>query len=98
MSLNCKTQDADGRNRDKYPGWQGSLTDRLSEGNGPQHAPLFSRPRPGFYRLVAPYGTDFFATTMRVSNARAARELSWQPVAAPTHHEGIQRAIQALGQ
>src|SRR5438876_3626018 len=24
-------------------------------------------------RLVAPYGTDFFATTMRVSNARAAR-------------------------
>ncbi len=89
MSLNCKTQDADGRNRDKYPGWQGSLTSRLSEGNGP---------RPGFYRLVAPYGTDFFATTMRVSNARAARELSWQPVAAPTHHEGIQRAIQALGQ
>src|SRR5439155_7095670 len=25
--------------------WQGSLTDRLSEGNGPQNAPLFSRPR-----------------------------------------------------
>jgi nucleoside-diphosphate-sugar epimerase len=49
-------------------------------------------------RLVAPYGTDFFATTMRVSNARAARELGWQPVAAPTYHEGIQRAIQALGQ
>ena len=25
--------------------WQGSLTDRLSEGNGPQNSPLFSRPR-----------------------------------------------------
>ena len=49
-------------------------------------------------RLVAPYGTDFFATTMRVSNARAARELGWKPAAAPTYHEGIQRAIQALGQ
>ena len=27
--------------------WQRSLTDRVSEGNGPQNAPLFSRPRPG---------------------------------------------------
>ena len=49
-------------------------------------------------RMVAPYGTDFFATMMRVSNVRAIRELSWKPVAAPTYHEGIQRAIQALGQ
>jgi len=49
-------------------------------------------------RMVAPYGTDFFATTMRVSNARAVREPGWKPAAAPTYHEGIQRAIQALGQ
>ena len=49
-------------------------------------------------RVVAPYGTDFFATTMRVSNARAIRELGWKPVAALTYHEGIQRAIQVLGQ
>jgi nucleoside-diphosphate-sugar epimerase len=49
-------------------------------------------------RVAAPYGTDFFATTMRVSNARAIRELGWKPVAAPTYHQGIQRAMQALGQ
>ncbi len=49
-------------------------------------------------RLVAPYGTDFFATTVRVSNARAIRELGWKPVAAPTYHEDIRRSLQALGQ
>src|SRR5215469_15055 len=49
-------------------------------------------------RLVAPYGTDFFATTMRVSNAKAIRELGWRPVVAPTYHQGIQRALQALVQ
>ena len=49
-------------------------------------------------RLVAPYGTDFFTTTMRVSNARAARELGWHPVVAPTYHQGIPRALQALVQ
>lgn len=46
-------------------------------------------------RLVAPYGTDFFATMMRVSNAKAIRELSWKPGVAPTYREGIQRAMQA---
>jgi nucleoside-diphosphate-sugar epimerase len=49
-------------------------------------------------RLMAPYGTDFFATTMRVSNAKAIRELGWHPVVAPTYHQGIPRALQALGQ
>jgi hypothetical protein len=35
---------------------------------------------------------------MKVLIARAIRELGWKPVAAPTYHEGIRRAIQALGQ
>jgi nucleoside-diphosphate-sugar epimerase len=61
------------------------------------HTPMpFSLPA-WVMRLAAPYGTDFLATTMRVSNARAVRELGWQPVAAPTYREGIQRAIQELG-
>jgi MFS family permease len=34
---------------------------------------------------------------MRVSNAKAIRELDWKLIAAPTYHAGIQRAIQALG-
>jgi len=49
-------------------------------------------------RPAAGYGTDFFTTMMRVSNARAARELDWRPVAAPTYKEGIRRAVQEMGQ
>jgi nucleoside-diphosphate-sugar epimerase len=49
-------------------------------------------------RPIAPYATDFFATSMRVSNAKASRELGWRPVAAPSYREGIPRALQALHQ
>ena len=44
-------------------------------------------------RPLAPYATDFFATSMRVSNAKAARELGWKPVVAPTYRQGIQQAL-----
>jgi nucleoside-diphosphate-sugar epimerase len=47
-------------------------------------------------RPLAPYATDFFATSMRVSNAKAARELGWRPVVAPTYRQGIHQALEAL--
>ena len=49
-------------------------------------------------RPLAPLATDFFATSMRVSNAKAARELNWKPVVAPTYRQGIQQALEALHQ
>jgi nucleoside-diphosphate-sugar epimerase len=49
-------------------------------------------------RPLAPYATDFFATSMRVSNAKAADELGWRPVIAPTYREGISLALLALNQ
>src|SRR5262249_13118825 len=47
---------------------------------------------------LAPYATDFFATSMPVSNAKAARELGWKPVVAPTYREGIQHSLDVLKQ
>jgi nucleoside-diphosphate-sugar epimerase len=49
-------------------------------------------------RPLAPYATDFFATSMRVSNAKAARELGWKPAIAPTYRQGIQQALFVLDQ
>ena len=49
-------------------------------------------------RPLAPLATDFFATSMRVSNAKAARELGWKPVVAPTYQQGIQQALEVLDQ
>jgi len=49
-------------------------------------------------RPLAPLATDFFATSMRVSNAKAARELGWKPVVAPTYQQGIQQVLLALDQ
>ncbi|GHO97411.1 dTDP-D-glucose 4,6-dehydratase [Reticulibacter mediterranei] len=47
-------------------------------------------------RPLAPYATDFFATSMHVSNAKAARDLGWRPVVAPTYRQGIAQALEAL--
>ena len=49
-------------------------------------------------RPLAPLATDFFATSMRISNAKAVRELGWKPVVAPTYRQGIQQALLALEQ
>jgi nucleoside-diphosphate-sugar epimerase len=49
-------------------------------------------------RPLAPYATDFFATSIRVSNAKAMRELGWKPAIAPTYREGIQKALAVLDQ
>ena len=49
-------------------------------------------------RPLAPLATDFFATSMRVSNAKAARELGWKPVVAPTYRQGIGQALLVLDQ
>lgn len=47
-------------------------------------------------RPLAPLATDFFTTSMRVSNAKAARSLGWQPVVAPTYRQGIPQALLVL--
>lgn len=53
---------------------------------------------PGWvFRLTVPYAYTFLTTTMRVSNARAKRELGWTP-SAPTYREGIARVARALGE
>ena len=49
-------------------------------------------------RPLAPLATDFFTTSMRVSNAKAARELGWKPVVAPTYRQGIPQALLVLDQ
>ncbi len=49
-------------------------------------------------RPLAPYATDFFSTSMRVSNAKAISELGWRPVVAPTYREGICQALLVLNQ
>jgi nucleoside-diphosphate-sugar epimerase len=49
-------------------------------------------------RPLAPLATDFFTTSMRVSNAKAARELGWRPVIAPTYRQGIPQALEVLNQ
>ena len=49
-------------------------------------------------RPLAPLATDFFATSMRVSNAKAVRELGWKPVVAPTYRQGIPQALLVLDQ
>jgi nucleoside-diphosphate-sugar epimerase len=41
-------------------------------------------------RLVAPYLDFMMTTTLRVSNAKAKRELGWAP-SLPTHRDGIRR-------
>ena len=47
------------------------------------------------FRLVAPYVATFAAGAfMRVSNAKAAAELGWQP-AYPTYHDGIRAMVAA---
>lgn len=62
------------------------------------HIPMpFSLPS-WMMRPLAPYATDFFATSMRVSNAKAIRELNWRPVVAPTYRQGIQQALEVLDQ
>jgi nucleoside-diphosphate-sugar epimerase len=49
-------------------------------------------------RPLAPLATDFFTTSMRVSNAKAARSLGWKPVVAPTYRQGIPQALEVLDQ
>ena len=49
-------------------------------------------------RPLAPLATDFFATSMRVSIAKAARSLGWKPVGAPTYRQGIPQALLVLEQ
>ncbi len=49
-------------------------------------------------RPLAPLATDFFTTSMRVSNAKAVRELGWKPVVAPTYRQGIPQALEVLDQ
>ena len=62
------------------------------------HLPMpFSLPG-WMMRPLAPLATDFFATSMRVSNAKAARELGWKPVVAPTYRQGIGQALEVLDQ
>ena len=61
----------------------------------------FGTPRPlvvprWVLRLVAPYLAFMMTSTLRVSNAKAKRELLWTP-ATPTYREGIPRLAQALG-
>jgi nucleoside-diphosphate-sugar epimerase len=46
-------------------------------------------------RRVVPYAYTFLTSTVRVSNAKAKRELGWTP-SAPTYREGIERTAQAL--
>jgi nucleoside-diphosphate-sugar epimerase len=65
-------------------------------------AQMFSVPPPAslpgwVFRLAVPYAYTFLTTTMRVSNARAKRELGWTP-SAPTYREGIARVAKALGE
>ncbi|GCE31935.1 dTDP-glucose 4,6-dehydratase [Dictyobacter alpinus] len=45
---------------------------------------------------LAPLATDFFATSMRVSNAKAVRELGWRPTIAPSYRQGIAQALEVL--
>ncbi|HET8840208.1 MAG TPA: NAD(P)-dependent oxidoreductase, partial [Ktedonobacteraceae bacterium] len=47
---------------------------------------------------IAPLATDFFSTSMRVSNAKAVRELGWKPVLASTYRQGIHLALEVLDQ
>jgi hypothetical protein len=47
---------------------------------------------------TSPLATDFFTTSMRVSNAKVARLLGWKPVVAPTYRQGIQQALLVLEQ
>jgi len=49
-------------------------------------------------RPLAPLATDFFSTSMRVSNAKAVRDLAWKPVIAPTYRQGIEKALLVLNQ
>ncbi len=56
--------------------------------------PPLSAPR--WTLRVAPFAYTFLTSTLRVSNAKAKRELGWTP-SAPTYREGIARAAQALG-
>lgn len=60
------------------------------------HLPMpFSLPS-WMMRPLAPLATDFFTTSMRVSNAKAARSLGWKPVVAPTYRQGIPQALLVL--
>lgn len=47
---------------------------------------------------IAPLATDFFSTSMCVSNAKAVRELGWKPVLASTYRRGIPQALEVLDQ
>jgi nucleoside-diphosphate-sugar epimerase len=61
-------------------------------------AAQFGAPRPwrvpGWLLLALPYVRAFMGTSMRVSNAKARRELGWAP-GIPTYHEGIARIAAA---
>jgi nucleoside-diphosphate-sugar epimerase len=45
-------------------------------------------------RLAAPYLAVMMASTLRVSNARARRELEWTP-SMPTYRDGVRRMTAA---
>ncbi len=72
-------------------GWIEGISLRYGAFYGPASLSWMMRP-------LAPYATDFFATSMRVSNAKAARELGWRPVVAPTYRQGICHALEVLDQ
>jgi nucleoside-diphosphate-sugar epimerase len=62
------------------------------------HLPMpFSLPG-WMIRPLAPLVTDMLTASIRVSNAKAARELGWKPVVAPTYRQGIQKALEVLAQ
>jgi len=53
-------------------------------------------PVPRWMLRIAPFAYMFLTSTVRVSNAKAKRELGWTP-SAPTYRDGIARTAQALG-
>lgn len=62
-------------------------------------ATVFNTPKPfelpRWVLRPMPIAYAFLTTTIRLSNAKAKRELGWAP-SAPTYREGIQRTAQAL--
>jgi nucleoside-diphosphate-sugar epimerase len=62
-------------------------------------AAAFGAPRPltvpRWIFRPAPYAYAMLTSTLRVSNAKAKRELGWAP-SVPTYREGIRRTVQAL--
>ena len=63
-------------------------------------AEAFDTPRPlavpgWMLRLLAPYAAAMMTSTLRVSNAKAKRELGWTP-SSPTYRDGIRRMTASL--